>query len=162
MPTKRKRTWREKLDDAKDFPKVCAIDCTKTARWGTGTFVIPAPREVDELMRRVPRGKLTTIDELRKALARRHGATIACPITTGIFAWIAAHAAAEAQAARETKTTPFWRTLKSRGELNPKYPGGIPLLKRKLTAEGHTVKKKGTRFFVDGFAQRLAALDARA
>ena len=87
-------------------------------------------------MSRVPKRKLTTIDELRKALARRHGATIACPITTGIFAWIAAHASAEAAAARKKNTTPFCRTLKTGGELNPKYPGGIPALKRKLTAEG--------------------------
>jgi hypothetical protein len=161
MAAKRKKSWREKLADDKGFPKVCPIDCTKSARWGTGTFVIPAPREVDELMRGVPRGKLTTIDELRKALARRHGATIACPITTGIFAWIAAHAAVEAEAAREKNTTPFWRTLKSKGELNPKYPGGIALLRKKLTAEGHTVKKKGTRFFVEDFDQSLAALGGK-
>jgi hypothetical protein len=109
-------------------------------------------------MRRVPRGKLATIDQIRKTLARRHGATIACPITTGIFAWIAAHAAAEAEAAGEKKATPFWRTLKTGGELNPKYPGGIGLLKRKLKAEGHSVKQKGKRFLVEGFDQRLAAL----
>jgi hypothetical protein len=112
MAAKRK-TWREKLIDDKGFPKVCTIDAKKNSRWGTGTFVIPAPKEVDELMRRVPKGKLTTIDALRKALARRHGATMACPITTGIFAWIAAHAAAEADAANEKNTTPFWRTLRS-------------------------------------------------
>jgi hypothetical protein len=157
MGAKRK-TWREKLDDSKEFPKVCQIDATKRKRWGPGTFVIPAPREVDELMRRVPRGKLTTIAELRKALALRHGATIACPITTGIFAWIAAHAAAEAAAANEKDTTPFWRTLKSGGELNPKYPGGISLLKGKLSAEGHKVKQKGKRFVVERFVEVLATL----
>jgi hypothetical protein len=67
-----------------------------TTQWGTGVVVIPAPREVDEVMRRVPRGKLTTINEIRAVLARRHRADFGCPITTGIFAWIAAHAAAEA------------------------------------------------------------------
>jgi hypothetical protein len=55
-------------------------------RWGTGTVVIPAPMEVDEVMRRVPEGKLITINEIRAVLARKHGATIGCPITTGIFA----------------------------------------------------------------------------
>jgi alkylated DNA nucleotide flippase Atl1 len=154
----KKKSWREKLADSKEFPKVCKIDSTRSKRWGTGTFVIPAPMEVDELMRRVPKGKVTTIDQLRKVLARRHGATIACPITTGIFAWIAAHAAAEAEAAGEKRTTPFWRTLKSGGELNPKYPGGIGLLKRKLKAEGQTVKQKGKRFFVEEIDNRLAVL----
>lgn len=154
----KKKTWREKLENNRDFPKVCEIDAAKSKRWGIGTFVIPAPKEVDELMHRVPKGKLTTIDELRKTLACRHGATIACPITTGIFAWIAAHAAAEGEVAKVKNTTPFWRTLKSGGELNPKYPGGIGFLKRKLSAEGHKVKQRGKRFFVQGFGEQLAVL----
>jgi hypothetical protein len=41
-------------------------------RWGTGTVVIPAPIEVDEFMRKVPSGKLTTINEIRAALAKKH------------------------------------------------------------------------------------------
>lgn len=36
---------------------------------------------------------------------------MACPVTTGIFAWIAAHAAAEAEESGG-KITPDWRTLK--------------------------------------------------
>lgn len=155
----KRKTWQEKLADDKGFPKVCPIDESKQKRWGTGTFVIPAPREVDELMRRVPKGKLTTIDELRKILARRHGATIACPITTGIFAWIAAHAAAEAQAAGKKRVTPYWRTLKSNGELNPKYPGGIDELTHKLTAENHRVIRKGKRYFVSDFTECLARIE---
>jgi len=75
-----RKTWREKLADNKGFPKV--VDAATSKRGGTGTFVIPAPMEVDELMRRVPKGKIITIDELRQILARRHGATTACPITT--------------------------------------------------------------------------------
>jgi len=158
MSSKRK-SWQEKLADDKGFPKVCKIDATKSKRWGTGTFVIPAPMEVSELMRRVAKGKVTTIDELRKVLARRHGATIACPITTGIFAWISAHAASEAEAEGKKNTTPYWRTLKSKGELNPKYPGGIAGLRRKLSSEGHRVIQKGKRFFVEEFQERLAEFD---
>ena len=156
--TIKRKTWREKLEEERGFPKVSVIDATRSKRWGSGTFVIPAPKEVDQLMRRVAKGKLTTIDELRKTLARRHSATIACPITTGIFAWIAAHAAAEAAAAMEKNTTPFWRTLKTGGELNPKYPGGIDFLKLKLGDEGHKVKRIRNRFFVEGFDRHLAAL----
>ena len=114
--------------------------------------MIPAPREVDALMRTVPKGKLTTIDDLRKSLARKHGATIACPITTGIFAWIAAYAAAEAIAEGKKKTTPYWRTLKTKGELNPKYPGGLAALKRLLSKEGHKITQKRQRFFVSDSA----------
>jgi len=73
---KAKKSWREKLADDKGLPKVIKIDERMSKRWGEGTCVIPAPREVDELMRKVPRGKLTTINDVRAALARRHGATI--------------------------------------------------------------------------------------
>ena len=155
----KRKSWREKLANNKGYPKVFQIDQTKSKRWGEGTFVIPAPMEVSDLMGRVPKGRLTTIDELRRTLAQRHGSTIACPITTGIFAWIAAHAAAESQAEGQKKIIPFWRTLKKKGELNPKYPGGVAGLKRKLTGEGHAVIQKGKRFFVKDFEQRLAVLD---
>jgi hypothetical protein len=99
-------------------------------------------------MRKVPKGRVTTINEIRAHLARKHKATIACPLTTGIFAWIAAHAADEAAAEGVKRITPYWRTLKAGGELNPKFPGGVPALKTRLEAEGHRVVQKGTRFVV--------------
>ena len=91
----KKKTWTEKLHDSKDLPKVEKITDKMSKRWGTGTVVIPAPIEVSEIMRRVPEGKLLTINDIRAALAKKHGATIGCPITTGIFAWVAANAAEE-------------------------------------------------------------------
>jgi hypothetical protein len=150
-----RKTWQEKLLDNKGFPKVSPIDSAKSKRWGTGTFVIPAPLEVDALMREVPKRRLITIDEIRRRLATKHGATIGCPLTTGIFAWIAAHAAAEREAAGKRRITPYWRTLKTKGELNPKYPDGIAGLTRRLTAEGHLVIQRGKRFFVEDYERRL-------
>ena len=35
--------------------------------------------------------------------------------------------------------TPYWRTLKSKGEINEKYPGGLEDQTDKLRAEGHTI-----------------------
>jgi hypothetical protein len=152
---KTRKTWREKLADSKGLPKVGAIEGKMTTRWGTGTIVVPAPLEVDELMRRVPKGKVVTINELRGALARKHGVNVACPITTGIFSWIAARAAEEAANEGSRRITPFWRTLKTGGELNPKYPGGIPALKRRLQEEGHRIVKRGKRFLVSDFEKSL-------
>ena len=154
MACKRK-TWREKLADDKGLPKVGRIEGKMTTRWGTGTMVIPAPAEVDALMRKVPRGKLITIAELRQSLARTHGVNIACPITTGIFTWIAAHAAEEDAADGVKRITPYWRTLKTGGELNPKFPGGVAGLKRKLAAEGHRVVTRGKRYFVQDYQRRV-------
>jgi hypothetical protein len=152
---KKKKTWREKLADSKGLPKLGEIEGKMTTRWGTGTMVIPAPREVDEIMKQVPKGKLITINEIRAGLAQKHKTNIACPITTGIFAWIAAHAAEEAAAEGATRITPYWRTLKSGGQLNEKYPGGIGQLKKRLEAEGHKVTQKGKRYLVVDFAEAL-------
>ena len=151
MSAKRK-TWQEKLADSKGLPTVAPIEGKLSKRWGEGTFVIPAPIEVDEIMRKVPKGKVTTIDDIRKELARKHGVTIACPITTGIFAWIAAHAANEAAAEGKKRITPYWRTLKTGAEINPKYPGGIDAITKLLRSEGHTIIRKGKRVFVANVA----------
>jgi hypothetical protein len=137
---KLKKSWREKLADDKDLPKVVEIKANMSQRWGTGTVVIPAPREVDEIMRSVPRGKLITINIIRERLAKRHGASIGCPITTGIFASIAARAAEEAKAEGEKDITPYWRTLKVGGTLNEKYPGGVDAQAKRLREEGHTIE----------------------
>ena len=152
---KAKKSWREKLADSKGLPRVGPVTGRMTRRWGEGTMVIPAPREVDKLMRQVPKGKLITVNELRTALAARHRVTFACPLTTGIFAWIAAHAANEAEAAGAKRITPYWRTLKTKGELNPKYPGGIENMARRLRAEGHKIARKGQRSFVSEYEQAL-------
>jgi alkylated DNA nucleotide flippase Atl1 len=135
-----RKSWQEELADSKDLPRVVEINERMSRRWGTGTCVIPAPMEVDSLMRKVPKGKVTTINEIRAALARRHCASIGCPITTGIFAGIAARAEEEAVAEGQRRIAPYWRTLKSGGELNPKYPGGAEAQAARLKDEGHSIE----------------------
>ena len=154
--TYHRKSWREKLADDKNLPRVFKITGRQIQKWGDGTMVIPAPREVDALMRKVRKGKLITINELRCALARKHRATVGCPITTGIFAWIAARAAEEGSLAGAKRITPYWRTLKVGGELNPKYPGGIEALRLRLETEGHKIVQKGRRWLVADFGKVLA------
>jgi hypothetical protein len=154
---KLKKSWREKLADDKDLPKVVEITPNMSQRWGTGTVVIPAPREVDKIMRSVPRGKLITINQIRERLAKRHGASIGCPITTGIFASIAARAAAEDAAEGKKNITPYWRTLKVGGVLSEKYPGGVEAQAKRLREEGHTIKpdRSGKPKKVKDFEKKL-------
>jgi len=154
----KRKSWTEKLKDSKGLPKVEKITDKMSKRWGTGTVAIPAPIEVDELMRKVPKGKLITINEIRAALAKKHGATIGCPITTGIFAWIAAHAADEQKQLGQENITPYWRTLKSGGEINEKYPGGVEAQKKLLEEEGHEVISRGKKSVVVDFEKSLAKL----
>jgi 6-O-methylguanine DNA methyltransferase, DNA binding domain len=152
---KSKKSWREKLADDKGLPKVAKVTGKMSKRWGRGTMVIPAPVEVDALMKQVPSGRVVTTNELRAALAKNHEADFACPMTTGIFSWIAAHAAAEAEAEGAGKITPFWRTLKTGGEINPKFPGGVGEIAKRLRAEGHKIISKGKRTFVADHEAKL-------
>ena len=154
----RKKTWREKLADSKDLPKVETITEKMSKRWGTGTVVIPAPKEVDEIMKKVLKGKLITINGIRQILAKKHGATIGCPMTIGIFARIAAEAAMEEATEGKKRITPYWRTLKSGGELNPKYPGGIEGQKALLESEGHKVIQRGKKSVVQNYESSLIEL----
>jgi len=114
--------------------------------------------EVVVAKRKTFREKLVQINELRDFLARRHGATIACPIVTGIEARIVAGAAGEDEADGKKRVVPYWRTLKSKGELNEKYPGGVEDQRRRLEGEGFTVVPRGKRFYVSEFEKRLARL----
>jgi len=154
----KRKSWSEKLKDSKGLPKVEKITDKMSKRWGTGTVVIPAPMEVDEIMRKVPEGKLITINNIRAILAKKHGATIGCPITTGIFAWIAANAAEEQKQQGEKDTTPYWRTLKTGGFINEKYPGGVEAQKRLLEKEGHKVIQKGKNYIVVDYEKSLAKI----
>ncbi len=135
----RRKTWREKLADDKGLPKIAKIDGKLSQRWGTGTMVVPAPREVDAMIRTIRKGHTITLNELRALLAKKHAVDVCCPITAGIFTWIAAHAAAEDEAEGGKRITPWWRVLKSDGTLNPKFPGGVEEQRKRLAAEGFTV-----------------------
>jgi alkylated DNA nucleotide flippase Atl1 len=154
----KRKSWVEKLKDNKGLPKVEIITDKMSRRWGTGTVVIPAPMEVNEIMRNVPEGKVLTINEIRAALAKKHGATIGCPITTGIFAWVAANAAEEQRQKGEKSITPYWRTLKTGGVINEKYPGGVEDQRKLLEKEGHKVIRKGKKSIVVDYEKSLAKI----
>jgi alkylated DNA nucleotide flippase Atl1 len=131
------------------------------ANWGPigARMVVSTPAEVDGLIRKIPKGKLASVNTLRDALAKRHGADIACPITTGIFAGISAKAAAEEEEMGIKRTAPWWRVIKSDGKLNEKFPGGVAEHKRRLSAEGFSFKRVGAKNWrVAGWEGKLARL----
>lgn len=71
---KKSKSWQEKLKESHGLPKVERITPKMAGRWGTklgDTVAIPAPIEVDEIMRKVPKGKLITINGIREAIAKK-------------------------------------------------------------------------------------------
>ena len=135
-----RKSWREKLEK-KQVHEIVPLEGKFAAQFGAGTMLIPRPLDVDALIRKVPPGKLVTLSGLRRSLAKSFGTTTTCPMCTGIFCRIAAEAAEEALGQGATDITPYWRVVTDEGRLNPKWPGGIPGLTKKLKAEGHVVVK---------------------
>ena len=140
MANEDKKDFNAMLRDSKDMPKIQIITDRKSIeKYGGDRMYFAPPMDYDAAMRRVPCGKLTTVGDIRAWFAKQSGADFTEPITAGIFVSIAAWASYQ----RGEDETPWWRTLKANGELNPKYPGGAEAQKLKLEAEGHTVIRKG-------------------
>jgi len=147
-----RKSYNEKLMDSKDMPKIVEVTDPKAVlRYGGTKMLIAPPLAYDEIMKKVPYGKVITTDYIRNYLAKKHGADYTCQLTAGIFINIAAHASVE----RKTDETPYWRTLKKDGELNDKFPGGIDNQKLRLEMEGHTIIQKGKRYFVKDYEEKL-------
>jgi hypothetical protein len=145
--------WREKLDKPQDV-KIVKVP-PKMSRFGSGTMLIPTPKVVEEMIRKVPKGKLVTVSELRRKLARDFRTDVTCPLTTGIFLRIAAEAAEEDRANGKKRIAPYWRVIKDDGSMNPKFPGGAAQQTRYLRAEGFAVANKGKTPRVQDFDGRL-------
>lgn len=124
-----------------------------------GAMVVSSPREVDEYVRRIGPGEVATLEDLRRALARAHDVATACPVSTAIFANIAARAAEETRAlgAAPDTLTPWWRLLRKGGFLNPRLPGGVDRQAELLRGEGVRVSPLRGQLAVFDHAERLAA-----
>src|SRR5712675_1417702 len=102
---KTKMSWREKLEKPQQ-PKLVKVP-PKMSRFGKGMMLIPTPMLVDKLIRRIPKGRLVTVGELRRKLAADFAADVTCPVTTGIFVRIAAETAEEDRARGRRRITPY-------------------------------------------------------
>ena len=150
-----KKDFNKMLNNNKDMPKIKVINDEKTIKkyGGTRMFLAP-PLYYDKLMRKVPKGNLITAGQIREFLAKENNADFTCPLTAGIFINIVAWASYQ----RKEDITPYWRTLKTNGELNNKYPEGVELQKRLLEEEGHTIIQKGSKYYVKDFESKLIKL----
>jgi alkylated DNA nucleotide flippase Atl1 len=158
-----KKTWQEKMVDKEGYPKVLKLEksfpCYQALqKMGVeegDDVVLVNPSHVIGVMNSVPRGKLITIREICARIAQDFGVKGCCSLTAGIFITTAANAVEEAAKEGKKLRIPYWRTLKTDGLLNEKYPGGLESHKALLEAEGHIVVKKGKRYFVHDFERRI-------
>lgn len=155
MANEDKKDFNAMLHDSKDMPKFQTItDQSSIEKYGGSKMYFAPPIDYDKAMKRIPYGKLMTIGKIREYFAKQNHADFTEPITAGIFVSIVAWASEQ----RTEDKTPYWRTLKAKGELNAKYPGGIEAQKEKLEAEGHTIIQKGRksiRYYVEDYEKAL-------
>ena len=135
---KKKSAWA-KLKSGKQ-PKIVRDLPAAMQKWlggaENGTMLVSTPEEVEKEIAKIPRGHVIRLTELRAELARQHGATTACPLSTAIFVNIVARAYAEREEETGKVGVPWWRVLRSDGKLNDKFPGGIKEQAMRLRAEG--------------------------
>ena len=159
MANEEKKDFNAMLHRETDMPKIQIVtDEATIKKYGGERMYFAPPVTYDEIMKKVPFGKVITVGAVRKYLAKKNDADFTDPITAGIFVSIAAWASHQ----RHEDKTPYWRTLKANGELNAKYPGGVEAQKEKLEAEGHTIIERGRkniRYYVKDYEKFLFEIE---
>ena len=161
-----RKTWQEKLKDKPSFPKVLRLEkmfpCYNAVhKMGAEVgdeIVLVNSSEVLAIMQRVPKGRLITIVEVCKQIAKNHGVKACCSLTAGIFIMMAANTVEEASKEGKSLDIPYWRTLKADEFLNEKYPGGQEAHKRLLEGENFRVIARGKKYQVDDYEKYLMKL----
>lgn len=158
MAHEEQKDFNAMLRESKGMPKVQIVtDKATIQKYGGEKMYFAPPAAYDEIMKTIPVGKVITVGAIRECFARKSDADFTDPITAGIFVSIAAWASEQ----RDKDKTPYWRTLKAGGELNPKYPGGVEAQRQKLEAEGHQVIEKGRKnkkYFVKDYEKAMTDL----
>ncbi len=157
-----KKDFNAMLYDNRDMPKIQIITDEKSIeKYGGNRMYFAPPADYDRIMKVIPCGRVITVGKIREYFAELSGADFTEPMTAGIFVSIAAWASEQ----RQEDKTPYWRTLKTDGELNAKYPGGIEAQMKRLEAEGHTIIVKGRknkRYYVKDYEKYMYNPDLKS
>lgn len=100
----------------------------------SGKMLKPSPNTVASIIKKIPEGRVATIDTLCKKLATKFKTEIACPATTEKSLCLAA-----TESVVKNTRLPYWRVLKKNGELIRKLPNGIEGHAENLVKEGHKI-----------------------
>jgi hypothetical protein len=136
-----RKPWAEKLRPA------MAVETVPDPN-GPGGLLLPTPMAVAGAIRKIRKGALLSVSELRERLAREHGAARTCPLMTGIFFNIVAGATEDDLAAGRKPLAPYWRLVRDDRTLSPKTPAGPARQAELLAREGHRVDRVGARWIV--------------
>ena len=89
--------------------KIVSIPEKMEKFYGKGTMLHPVPNDIEALIKKIPRGKVLSIDMLAKRLANDHGTDVTCPMRTGnAIKKISKRYSAE----NLDRDLPFWRVIR--------------------------------------------------
>lgn len=130
------KSWVEKFDGAKP----AHVDVLEKSFAGLppgAKLLISTPKAIAAYMRALPAGETRTIETMRADLAKQAKADGTCPLTTGIFARIAAEVATDAMEAgkKPAQVTPFWRVIDPASPLAKKLRLGPDFIRAQRAAE---------------------------
>lgn len=131
-----RKSWQQKLAGGA-APHVEVLEKPFGGALPGARMLVSNPREVDAYIRTLPVGTTASVVDLRTALARKHGADLACPLSTGIFVRIVAECALEELALGKpnSEVTPFWRVVDPKSPLAKKLSCGPDFVAQKRAAE---------------------------
>lgn len=159
MAKEANKDFNAMLHEDKGMPRIQIVEDEATIKkYGGQHMLFMPPLAYDAVMKTIPYGKIVTVGDIRAYFAKTNSADFTEPITAGVFVSIAAWASFQ----RAEDETPYWRTLKANGELNPKYPGGVEAQKERLEAEGHSIIQRGRkniRYYVKDYENVRYPLD---
>ena len=134
-------------------PQDVIVDIPKTMEkfFGfTGKMLKPSPDTVASVIKKIPKGRVATLDTVCERLANNFKTEVACPATTEKSLCLAATESVE-----KNKHLPYWRVLKKSGELIRKFPNGIEGHAENLVKEGHKIVSTNKSKGVEGFESVL-------
>lgn len=79
---KSKKSWQAKLHSSHDLPKVEKTTAKMSKRWGTGTVNIPAPIEVDTIIKKFPKEKSSLLMKLAPKSPKNTGPPLVVRLST--------------------------------------------------------------------------------
>lgn len=100
----------------------------------SGKMLKPSPDTVASLVKKIPKGKVATLDVICTILANKFKTKVTCPATTE-----KSLCAAATESVAKNTPLPYWRVLKKSGELIRKLPDGIEGHAAHLREEGHKI-----------------------
>lgn len=132
-----KKTWREKYETRKESE----VEVLKTPFGGLQPgqrIVISTPKEIEGMIREIPRGQSLSIKELRAQLAEHYKVDGACTITTSMFVRFIAEVTLEdlENGAKIEEVAPFWRVIDAKSPLASKISCGREWIAAARLAEG--------------------------